>query len=98
MFVQFSFKNYLSFKDESTLSMLAAKIKSKDKGLDKRAVFNAFPDVDLLKAAVIYGANGSGKSNIFSALSFMKRMVINSSKESQADEDINVLPFKLNPR
>ncbi|HDF5717050.1 TPA: ATP-binding protein [Klebsiella variicola] len=98
MFVQFSFKNYLSFKDEATLSMLAAKIKSKDKNLDKRAVFNAFPDIDLLKAAVIYGANGSGKSNVFSALSFMKKMVINSSKESQADEDINVLPFKLNPR
>ncbi|WP_161529793.1 AAA family ATPase [Pectobacterium odoriferum] len=98
MFVQFSFKNYLSFKDEATLSMLAAKIKSKDRNLDKRAVFNAFPDIDLLKAAVIYGANGSGKSNVFSALSFMKKMVINSSKESQADEDINVLPFKLNPR
>ncbi|WP_193830079.1 AAA family ATPase [Morganella morganii] len=98
MFVQFSFKNYLSFKDEATLSMLAAKIKSKDKNLDKRALFNAFPDIDLLKTAVIYGANGSGKSNIFSALSFMRRMVINSSKESQADEDINVLPFKLNPR
>lgn len=98
MFVQFSFKNYLSFKDEATLSMLAAKIKSKDKNLDKRAVFNAFPDIDLLKAGVIYGANGSGKSNVFSALSFMKKMVINSSKESQADEDINVLPFKLNPR
>jgi len=98
MFVQFSFKNYLSFKDEATLSMLAAKIKSKDKNLDKRSVFNAFPDIDLLKTGVIYGANGSGKSNVFSALSFMKRMVINSSKESQADEDINVLPFKLNPR
>lgn len=98
MFVQFSFKNYLSFKDEATLSMLAAKIKSKDKNLDKRAVFNAFPDIDLLKTVVIYGANGSGKSNVFSALSFMKKMVINSSKESQADEDINVLPFKLNPR
>lgn len=98
MFVQFSFKNYLSFKDEATLSMLAAKIKSKDKNLDKRSVFNAFPDIDLLKTGVIYGANGSGKSNVFSALSFMKKMVINSSKESQADEDINVLPFKLNPR
>lgn len=98
MFVQFSFKNYLSFKDEATLSMLTAKIKSKDKNLDKRAVFNAFPDIDLLKTAVIYGANGSGKSNVFSALSFMKKMVINSSKESQADEDINVLPFKLNPK
>ncbi|WKA63958.1 AAA family ATPase [Pectobacterium aroidearum] len=98
MFIQFSFKNYLSFKDEATLSMLAAKIKSKDKNLDKRAVFNAFPDIDLLKTVVLYGANGSGKSNVFSALSFMKRMVINSSKESQADEDINVLPFKLNPR
>lgn len=98
MFVQFSVTNFLSFRDEAVLSMLAAKIKSKDKELDKRTTFNAFPDIKLLKSAVLYGANGSGKSNIIHAIKFMKKMVINSSKESQSDEEIPVSQFKLNPK
>lgn len=97
MFVQFSVSNFLSFKDEAILSMLSAKIKSKDKELDKRTTFPVCKNITLLKSAVIYGANGSGKSNIFNAIAFMKKMVIDSSKESQVDEDISVKPFKLNP-
>lgn len=97
MFVQFTVGNFLSFRDEAVLSMLAANIKSKDKELDKRATFSAFNNISLLKSAVLYGANGSGKSNIFQAIGFMKKLVINSSKESQADEEIPVIPFRLNP-
>jgi len=98
MFVQFTVGNFLSFRDEAVLSMLAAKIRSRDKSLDNRTTFNAFPDIKLLKSSVLYGANGSGKSNIFHAIKFMKQMVINSSKESQSDEDIPVTPFRLNPK
>lgn len=98
MLIQFSVKNFLSFRDEAVLSMLASKRRSIDKSLDENATFEAPFDFKLLKSAVIYGANASGKSNIFKALRFMKGMVINSSKESQADEEIDVSPFLLNPR
>jgi len=53
-------------------------------------------DQRLLKTSVIYGANASGKSNLFKALVFMKDLVLNSSKESQAGEEIPVEPFLLN--
>jgi AAA15 family ATPase/GTPase len=45
---------------------------------------------------VLYGANASGKSNLFKAFAFMKELVLNSSKETQAGEDIKVEPFLLN--
>ena len=96
MFIQFSVENFLSFKEQAMISMLASKRKSKNKKLDENSTFDAFPDIKLLKAAVIYGANGSGKSNIFKAIRFMKNLTINSSKESQAEEEIETMPFLAN--
>lgn len=43
----------------------------------------------------IYGANGSGKSNVLAALAFMRSFVQNSSKETQQDEEIEITPFRL---
>lgn len=51
------------------------------------------PKLSLLKSAVIYGANASGKSNLIKALRFMKDFVRNSSKESQIDEPIHVRKY-----
>lgn len=54
MFVQFTVGNFLSFRDEAVLSMLAAKIRSRDKSLDNRTTFNAFPDIKLLVMTPTY--------------------------------------------
>lgn len=96
MLVQFAVENFMSFRQEAVLSMLAAKRKSQDKELDLKSTFSTDFDLPLLKSAVIYGANASGKSNIFKAIRFMKDFVINSSKESQQDEEIDITPFRLN--
>ncbi|XVO86066.1 AAA family ATPase [Pseudomonas palleroniana] len=96
MLVQFAVTNYMSFREEAVLSLLAAKRKSKDKDLDTDSTFDTPFGLKLLKTAVIYGANASGKSNIFKAMRFMKNFVINSSKESQQDEEIDTSPFLLN--
>lgn len=96
MLIQFSTKNFLSFKEKATLSLVAGKTKSKNPELDKGAIFSVVNGLPLLKCAVIYGANASGKSNIFEAISFVKSFVLNSSKESQADEAIQVTPYRLN--
>ncbi len=37
-----------------------------------------YSESKLLKVAAIYGANGSGKSNLLLAMSFFKDMVLNS--------------------
>ena len=49
----------------------------------------------LLRSAVLYGPNASGKSTLVQALGFMKDRVLNSQKESQAGDEINTVPFKL---
>ena len=50
----------------------------------------------ILKSAVIYGANASGKSKFIDALAFMKHFVITSAKDSQKGDKISVEPFRLN--
>lgn len=95
MLIEFHVENYKSFKDEANFSMVAAKIVSKDKKLDQENVFEVDAKLSLLKSAVIYGANASGKSNLHAALNFMRWLVLNSSKESQEGEAINVEPFRL---
>jgi len=91
MLVQFSIKNFLSIADEITLDMRAAAISDhKD-----THTFEARKDLQLLKSAVVYGANASGKSNLFKAFEFLRRWVVNSSKDSQASEKIPVSPFLL---
>ncbi|MGB5961493.1 MAG: ATP-binding protein [Coleofasciculaceae cyanobacterium] len=94
MLIEFSVGNYRSFKEQVTFSMVAANLVAKDKKLDENNVF-AVDKLKLLKSAAIYGANASGKSNLAKALSFMKWFMVNSSKETQSTDDINVEPFRL---
>lgn len=92
MLLSFTVNNYLSFKNEVVLSMIPASIKEHE---DNIAVLNTI-NSKVLKSAAIYGANSSGKSNLLKALIFMKRFVLNSSKNSQVNESIDVESFRLN--
>ncbi|MEH2463336.1 AAA family ATPase [Nostoc sp.] len=95
MLIEFSVGNYRSFKEQVTFSMVAANLVAKDKKLDENNVFEVDNDLKLLKSAAIYGANASGKSNLATALNFMKWFMINSSRETQSTEKIDVEQFKL---
>jgi len=94
MLLQFSVKNYKTFKDKATLSLIASNY---DKGT--REEDNIFTNekygLRILKSAVVYGANASGKSKLFEAFVSIKRFVIESSKESQRGELIPIQPFLL---
>ena len=96
MLIQFSIGNYKSFHQIVTFSMVAAALTSKDKCLDDHNVFKVDDELSLLKSAAIYGANASGKSNLIAAIEFMRQFVLNSSKNTQADEPIPVEVFRLN--
>lgn len=89
MLINFTVKNYMSFKDENTLSMVA----SKDKTDEEKHVITLHNKERILKNAAIYGANASGKSNLLHAFRFMRYLVINSSKESQSGDEITTKPF-----
>ena len=97
MFIEFTVGNFRSFRERVTFSMLAANITaaSASKHLDEDNVFSTPNKLTLLRSAAIYGANASGKSNLIRALEFMRRFVINSSKESQISDPIKTEPFLL---
>ncbi|MDJ0535557.1 MAG: ATP-binding protein [Xenococcaceae cyanobacterium MO_207.B15] len=59
-------------------------------------VFQVDDELSLLKSAAVYGANASGKSNLAKAIGFMRRFVLNSSKNTQITDSIDVEQFRLN--
>jgi len=95
MLIGFSVGNYKSFKETVTLSMVASSITEEDKELNENNVFPINDKLSLLKSAAIYGANASGKSNLVAAINFMKWFVLNSSKETQVSDAIDIEAFRL---
>lgn len=90
MLIEFSVENYLSFKELTTFSMLAAP--SVKEYTDHTF---SFRKNTLLKTSAIYGANSSGKSNLIKAMKFMKDFVHSSSKEGQSGDKINIERYRL---
>lgn len=93
MLVQFSVKNYKSFKDEVKLSMVASNYD--DTRMTDNVIEVSKFNLKLLRSAVIYGANASGKSKLLEAMDFMRSFILTSSKDTQAIEPIKVDPFRL---
>ena len=70
MLAQFRLKNFMSIRDEQIFSLVAVSgLKEQDKLLTENLV-TASEDLDLLRSAVVYGANASGKSNLLRAIEF----------------------------
>lgn len=88
MLLEFACSNHKSVRNEVLFSTLAGK----DITYEER-LFDA-DGVRVLKSAVIYGANGSGKSNFIDAVSFVKNLVIGSINH-QPGQGIRQLPHKL---
>lgn len=88
MLVNFTVKNYRSFKQERTFSMEAGSIKE-----HKESVINK-GKLSLLPLAVFYGANSGGKSNLIQAISTMRYMVRRSVQLNEGDE-LPYDPFAL---
>ena len=72
MLIQFRFKNFKSFKDDTILDFSATKITEHTKTVVK------IGNEKILPVAAIFGANASGKSNVIDALEFMWQYVISS--------------------
>ena len=89
MIQEFKISNYLSFKDEVTFSFEA----TKDTTFDEYQVVEVAPDVRLLRFAVVYGANASGKSNLIRAFEFLHDFWFETKKD--ITEKTDAIPFKL---
>ena len=92
MLLRFSVENYLSFKNTAALDFHAGAIKEyKDNVFHLPFSGNA----GVLKSIGIFGHNASGKTNFIRAISFMKDLVLNSSRESITSKQIPLEPFLL---
>jgi len=88
MLLEFRCSNHKSIRGNVLFSTLAGK----DNTLDDKTYHVG--DMKVLRAAVIYGANGSGKSNFIDAISFVQNLVINSI-HYQPGQGIRQIPHKL---
>jgi AAA15 family ATPase/GTPase len=93
MLVEFRIKNFRSLRDEQVLSLVA----SSDKTLLDTHTFSTGLKAasHLLKSAVVYGANASGKSNLIKALQFMRGVVLESAALPPGQTFDRLHPFKL---
>jgi AAA15 family ATPase/GTPase len=91
MIAEFTVENFLSYKEKHTFSLVS----TKDKDLSETNTFESGKNLRFLKSAVIYGANASGKSNLFNALMFFRRFAIYSGPGKQVEDPIEADPFAL---
>lgn len=94
MLLEFSLRNYRSFRDEHTFSLVA--------GTGTEHLNTHTMPVDGegerrgLRAAVLYGPNASGKTNLLLALNAMKEVVVKSAVAGQRGDVIEPIePFRL---
>ncbi len=87
MIQEIKIKNFLSFKDEVTFSFEA----TKDKFAEEYQVVEVVPGVRLLRFAMVYGANASGKSNLLKAFEFLRAFWQKQAKS--VDDSTEVIPF-----
>lgn len=87
MLLEFSCSNHKSIRDEVFFSALAGKEDAHGDWMAEIAGSR------VLKSAVIYGANGTGKSNFIDAVAFVKDLVMYSVRH-QPGQGIRQTPYK----
>lgn len=92
MLIRFSVSNFLSFNEEVEFSMIGGKIRLLPSHMLKSESRN---NPNLLKGAVIYGANASGKSNLIKAMEFAVELIEKGTPPNQA---IRVKKFRLDKK
>jgi uncharacterized protein len=93
MLIEFRVKNFRSLRDEQILSLVASKDKTFKDTHTQATGISAAPA--LVRSAVVYGANASGKSNLIKALQYMRGVVTESATAIQPGQTIAFQPFRL---
>lgn len=81
MLIQFRFKNFKSFRDDTILDLSATKITENSNHIVHIGTEKILP------LAAIYGANASGKSNVIDAFRFMAIYVLDSFAYGGENDD-----------
>ncbi|TVP77593.1 MAG: ATP-binding protein [Puniceicoccaceae bacterium] len=92
MLINFRVSNFLSFREEVEFSALA--------GLERQhrdRIFQSKPlGLNLLPTAAFYGGNGAGKSNLYKALQFARKLVLQAGVKPE--DSIERECFRLDPK
>lgn len=86
MLLQFRFKNFKSFRDDAVLDFTAVCDNKSDQLV-------SIGEEKILRAAGIFGANASGKSNVIKAFRYMSDYVADSLNYSQDKRAQKLTPF-----
>ncbi len=81
MIVSFSVENFRSFHGEATLSLVASNRLAGEHG--NHAVAVPGSSAKVLRAAVIYGANGAGKSNLLKSLDYLRTLAVSFHRRNR---------------
>lgn len=84
MLVQFTLRNVLSFKNEAIFDMTAI---NAYKEHQSNLISIEDTKEKFLRVAAIYGANASGKSNLYYAMYFFQRIIVESMNNVDDKED-----------
>lgn len=89
MLIDYRFSNFRSFKEMTSLSMIAGRQTTLNDNLIREY------DLRIVPSVVIYGANASGKSNIIMSLVVMKDIVLAGSLEANLPnlKNLELYPF-----
>ncbi len=88
MLLQFKFRNFRSFADEVVLDLTATNIQENSSSLIEKN------GVKVLPLAAVFGANASGKSNLFLAFKSMREDVIGKYD----DKNSTIIPYIFDER
>lgn len=96
MLIDFTIKNFMSYKDEVSLSMLASTTVKECEDGDTYSNVTVLDNAKrILRSAAIYGANGSGKSSIIVAMEVFKFMVLNSFVDERVTPNLCKLCYRF---
>ena len=89
MIHEFRVSNFLSFKEEQVLSFEA----TSDRVFEDIYCVRKKANLRLLKLAIIYGANASGKSNLLKAIDFLRQLATNRPEDKTSPIDLPQFAF-----
>ncbi len=96
MLIDFTIRNFMSYRDEVSLSMVASttvKECESNKGYSNVSIMDN--GKRYLRTAAIYGANGSGKSSVIAGMDIFKSMILQSFVDESIVKRLSLLYYRF---
>ena len=96
MLIDFTIRNFMSYRDEVSLSMVASTTVKECESNDSYSnVSFTESGKRYLRTAAIYGANGSGKSSVIAAMNIFKSVVLQSFVDDNIVKSLSKLYYRF---